>query len=79
MAEKLNNPLFYIGILSGLKLLLNTLGYNLISDDQVNAIANGIAALAVVAAGIIAKVRNQQVTTELQTMRAQYAKMIAKN
>ena len=78
MAEKLNNPLFYIGIFSGLKLLLNTIGYDLISDTQVNAIANGLAALVVVIAGIVAKVHNQQVTAELQTMRTQYAKMMAK-
>jgi uncharacterized membrane protein len=76
MLEKLNNPLFYIGILSGIKLLLNTLGYNLISDDQVNAIANGIAALVVVIAGIVAKTRNNQVVQENQVLRTKYAQKI---
>jgi len=46
--SRLTKPAFYVAILGATKLVTDAFGMTIISDDQVNAIANGIAALATV-------------------------------
>ena len=53
MIEKIKKPVFWLGILGALKMASDSLGYTFITDDQINAIANGLAALATVAAVIV--------------------------
>lgn len=43
--EKLCQPLFWISLISGVKLILNAFGVAIISDEQANDIANGLAAI----------------------------------
>jgi len=45
MNDKLKNPLFYAGILGGIKLILTAFGVDVITDDQINSIANGFASI----------------------------------
>lgn len=42
---RLCNPLFWVSILSGIKLVFNAFGVTIIADDQINNIANGFAAI----------------------------------
>lgn len=53
MLEKLRKPTIVAGVLGAIKLATDTFGLNIITDDQVNAIANGIAAIAAVIAALI--------------------------
>jgi len=46
--SRLNKPAFYIAILGAAKLATEAFGLQIISDDQVNSIANGLAALVTV-------------------------------
>lgn len=46
--KRLNKPAFYVSILGALKLITDAFGCQIITDDQINAIANGLAALATV-------------------------------
>jgi uncharacterized membrane protein len=46
--SRLNKPAFYIAILGAAKLVTEAFGLQVISDDQVNSIANGLAALVTV-------------------------------
>ena len=47
--DRLRNPLFYVGILGGVKLILTAFGVDIITDEQINQIANGLAAICTVA------------------------------
>ncbi|MEN6391072.1 MAG: hypothetical protein ABFD04_11705 [Syntrophomonas sp.] len=47
--NRLCRPAFYVALLGAAKLVTDAFGLQLISDDQVNSIANGLAALATVA------------------------------
>ncbi len=42
---RLKSPTFYIAILGALKLTMQAFGVEIISDEQVNTIANGLATL----------------------------------
>lgn len=53
MLDKFNKPALWVALLGALKLILDSFGISLISDTQVNDIANGIAALVTVAGVII--------------------------
>jgi hypothetical protein len=77
MDNKYANPAFYIGIIAGIKVVLSLFGYNIITDEQVNSIANGVAALVAVGVLIWAKFHTATLTADNQTLRAQYAKLIA--
>lgn len=46
--RRLSSPAFYVALLGAAKLGLNAFGVHLISDDQVNEIANGLATLTAV-------------------------------
>jgi len=46
--NRLSKPAFYIAILGAVKLMTDAFGIQLITDDQINAVANGLAALATV-------------------------------
>ncbi len=46
--SRLSRPAFYVAILGATKLVIDAFGLQLFSDDQVNSIANGLAALATV-------------------------------
>jgi len=50
--SRLTRPAFYIALLGAAKLISDAFGYRLLTDEQVNSIANGLAALAAVA-GVI--------------------------
>jgi len=43
--KRLASPAFYIALLGAAKLVLNAFGVTLITDDQINGIANGFATL----------------------------------
>ncbi len=53
MLEKLRKPVIIAGLLGALKLATNAFGLDIISDDQINAIANGISAIAAIIATLI--------------------------
>jgi hypothetical protein len=53
MLEKLRKPVIVAGLIGALKLATDAFGLNLISDDQVNAITNGVSAVAAVIAAAI--------------------------
>jgi len=53
MLEKLRKPIIVSGLLGAAKLAASAFGYDIISDDQINAIANGVSALAAVIAALI--------------------------
>jgi uncharacterized membrane protein len=66
MNERIKSPAFWAGILGALKLATDAFGVNLLSDDQVNAIANGIATLALVVgvgAGYLPKIGDKPTET----------------
>lgn len=46
--KRITSPAFYIAILGAGKLALQAFGYELITDEQINAIANGLSTLAAV-------------------------------
>ncbi len=46
--SRLTKPAFYIALLGAAKLVADAFGYQLITDEQVNSIANGLAALVTV-------------------------------
>ena len=43
--RRLSSPAFYLALLGAAKLVLNACGITLITDDQINAVANGLATL----------------------------------
>lgn len=47
--SRLNKPAFYIALLGAAKLVTDAFGCQFITDEQVNNIANGLAALVTVA------------------------------
>ena len=53
MLEKLRKPAIVAGLIGALKLATDAFGLNLISDDQVNTIANGVSAVAAIIAALI--------------------------
>ncbi|WP_276662319.1 hypothetical protein [Syntrophomonas wolfei] len=46
--SRLCKPAFYVALLGAAKLVTDAFGLQLVSDDQVNSIANGLAALVTV-------------------------------
>lgn len=48
MWDRAQKPAFYLGILGALKLCSEAFGVQIITEEQINAIANGLAALATV-------------------------------
>ena len=53
MLEKLRKPIIVTGLLGALKLATNAFGLDFISDEQINAIANGVSAIAAVIATLM--------------------------
>ncbi|WP_068794140.1 hypothetical protein [Brevibacillus laterosporus] len=53
MKEQGNIPLLVAGIIGSIKLLVDTLGYQIITDDQVNAIGNGVSAVVTILAVLL--------------------------
>jgi len=45
---RLTNPAFYLAILGAAKLVTDAFGLQIISDEQINSIANGLAAIVTV-------------------------------
>lgn len=43
--KRLISPAFYLALLGAAKLLLDAFGVKIINDDQINAVANGLATL----------------------------------
>lgn len=43
--RRLSSPAFYLALLGAAKLVLNAFGITLITDEQINAVANGLATL----------------------------------
>jgi uncharacterized membrane protein len=43
--KRLSSPAFYLALLGAAKLLLDAFGVKIINDDQINAVANGLATL----------------------------------
>ena len=48
MFEKMKKPLFWAGVIGAAKLATDAFGVQLITNEQVNVIADGLAALATV-------------------------------
>ena len=46
--SRLSSPAFYVAIVGAAKLVTDAFGVRLISDEQVNSIANGFAALSTI-------------------------------
>jgi len=46
--SRLNKPAFYLALLGAGKLVSDAFGYQIITDEQVNLIANGLASLVTV-------------------------------
>lgn len=46
--SRLKSPAFYVAILGAAKLVTDAFGLTLITDEQINAIANGLSAIATV-------------------------------
>lgn len=46
--SRLKSPAFYVAILGATKLVTDAFGLTLITDEQINAIANGLSAIATV-------------------------------
>lgn len=66
MIQKLENPAFYLAIIGGAKLVSQAFGYQFISDQQTNDVANGLAALVTVAYAIIQNFNMKQVLKQIQ-------------
>jgi len=58
--EQGNIPLLVAGIVGSIKLLADTLGYQIITDEQVNAIANGVSAVVAIIAVFLNNRREKQ-------------------
>ena len=43
--QRLSSPAFYLALLGAAKLVLNAFGITIITDEQINAVANGLATL----------------------------------
>ena len=48
VSERLKQATFWVGLLGAVKLATDAFGFNIISDEQVNTIANGLAAICTV-------------------------------
>lgn len=48
MLEKMKKPLFWTGVIGAVKLATDAFGLTIITNEQVNMIADGLAALAAV-------------------------------
>ena len=59
MLEKLRTPVIVAGLLGAVKLATNAFGLDIISDDQINTIANGVSAVAAVIATLINRTKPQ--------------------
>jgi uncharacterized membrane protein len=70
MLEKLQNPIYWLAILGGIKIILNANGVQIITDDQVNAIANGLSALVDVIAGAVALFSTKSKATEIKELKS---------
>jgi len=53
MLERLRRPTIVMGLLGAVKLAAGSFGYDIISDEQINAIANGVSAIAAVIATLM--------------------------
>jgi hypothetical protein len=53
MLEKLRKPAIIAGLLGAIKLATDAFGFNIIADDQINAIANGFSAVITIIATLI--------------------------
>jgi len=53
MLEKLRKPTIVMGLLGAVKLATEAFGVSIISDDQINAIANGVSAVAAIIATLM--------------------------
>lgn len=53
MLEKMKKPLFWAGVIGAVKLTTDAFGVTLITDAQINAIADGLAALATVVGVVV--------------------------
>jgi uncharacterized membrane protein YdcZ (DUF606 family) len=49
MLQNRNIATLTVGLLGAAKLVLDSFGWNVITDDQINSIANGVAALVTIA------------------------------
>ena len=57
--------------LASIKIILNLFGYEVFSNEQAEAIANGVAAIVAVVLAIINKIKETQAQAELQLVRAE--------
>jgi len=64
MMEKMKSPLFWLGVFGALKLALDTMGHGVITDAQVNALANGLATVFAIV-GVYATHNKPAVTPEV--------------
>lgn len=53
MFEKMKKPMFWAAIIGAIKLITDAMGVQLISNEQVNQISDGVAALLTVAGVVI--------------------------
>ncbi|NTV91009.1 MAG: hypothetical protein HGA22_11730 [Clostridiales bacterium] len=53
MFEKMKKPLFWAGVIGAVKLATDAFGITLISNEQVNVIADGLAAIVTVAGVVV--------------------------
>jgi len=51
--ERLRKPTIVMGLLGAVKLAAGAFGYDIISDEQINAIANGVSAIAAIIATLM--------------------------
>lgn len=58
MLKNRNVTTLAIGLLGAAKLVLDGFGWNIISDDQINSIANGVAAIVTIA-GVVMSHNNK--------------------
>ena len=78
MDNKYDNPAFYIGIIAGIKVVLSLFGYNIITDEQVNTIANGVAAIFSVGVVVYGLFRTKSLKLQNQALRTDYARKIVR-
>ena len=69
MLQRLENPVYWLAILSGLKLILNACGVDIITDNQINNIANGVAAIIAVIALVWTQYINAQLTKQIGVLK----------
>jgi len=53
MLERLRKPTIVMGLLGAVKLATEAFGVSVISDEQINAIANGVSAIAAIIATLL--------------------------